>query len=606
MRSFKAHQGNCRSKNRLASGTASPTSASGSAPSPTSASGTAPSPTSASGTAPPPTSATGREPGAFNEQPKEPPNEKLKVSQLAAIKLLNDKLPQNVPMEHHIVLSGLRAFDSTFKQAYKLMAGLVHPDKNNGSEDATEAFKVLANLNDQFSRTSTCIINKNLEKICWMTDAEWEFLQAWNAFKNMPVPPRTKQPPAPAPSSEPGCPGATNVKITGIEIRTEFINKKSILDFLGYTAARRIFNPEKGCVATHLKMLLRRGQLVKGHPDLLKITVCSYRVMKNGLKQRRQSGINVFEGDVPPHVSAVLAHELKGGIPKGMVGKSVFSVGGKLVRTVCRWGLKGVDIDAQRCYTTLRDAHAPPELARPRMKEYLADIDAVNQFITDETKSCKEAKHIITAIGNGQRVDPAMFSEKAYAWLKDFQDENIAIMEHNAKQMPEIRSKFPDGRPGLLSFQSDIDQDNEAAEMDKIDDVNASNEWDGIFFFLDDQPPEKKLAECQAKMKHLTLKIKPYEDPLVMGQRKYPFLDWTTNNMAAVQWLDVWDRCLDLVGSAERCRVNDLLFGDFLRGRGSGLIISIPGTNTYEMWDDDERCWCQDVTDNELATKPPS
>ena len=88
--------------------------------------------------------------------------------------------------------------------------------------------------------------------------------------------------------------------------------------------------------------------------------------------QRRQTGVNVFEDEIPPDVKAALAHEIKAKLPHSMIGKSVFSVGGKLVRTVCRNGLKGADIDAELCLTTLRNAHAPPEVQRDTMKGYLA------------------------------------------------------------------------------------------------------------------------------------------------------------------------------------------------------------------------------------------
>ena len=171
-----------------------------------------------------------------------------------------------------------------------------------------------------------------------------------------------------------------------------------------------------------------------------------------------------------------------------------------------------------------------------------------------------------------------------------------------ARKQPALRAKFNDDFKGLLTFQAALDADAEAEEIDKIDDIGASNEYDGVYFFLDGMSADAKLVECQAKVSVLKLNIKLYEDPLECGKRKYPLLDWTPNKMSLEEWLDTWDQCLKYIGSPEKCRTNDCLFGDFIRGRSGGLIISIPGTNTFEAWDDDQRCWLQDVTDADIVS----
>ena len=57
---------------------------------------------------------------------------------------------------------------------------------------------------------------------------------------------------------------------------------------------------------------------------LLEIVVCSYRVVLHGLRQRRQTGVKVFDNDVPDYVMEALRHEYKSGLPESMIGKSVF------------------------------------------------------------------------------------------------------------------------------------------------------------------------------------------------------------------------------------------------------------------------------------------
>ena len=80
--------------------------------------------------------------------------------------------------------------------------------------------------------------------------------------------------------------------------------------------------------------------------------------------------------------------------------------------------------------------------------------------------------------------------------------------------------------------------DREAKEINEIDDTTASNEWDGVFFFLERGTAEQILAECQAKMEHLTLRIKPYPVPLESAKEKYPMLDWAAENpMSPEEWL---------------------------------------------------------------------
>ena len=338
-----------------------------------------------------------------------------------------------------------------------------------------------------------------------------------------------------------------------MQIRRELVNKWAILDFLQYTAARRIFHPAKGCIATHLKHILLRGKTVPGRPDLLEIVVCSYRVVRHGLRQRRQSGVKVFEGEIPDFVKEALRHEYSRTVqlPEAVMGKSVFSVGGKLVRTICRSGLKGVDVDAERCYSTLRDSAAPANLRRETLKHYLAHVADMTEWIASKCKiSDKEAKLLVTAVGNGAAISES-FPDDVRAWLQDFKQDNIRIMEHNALEKPALRAKFPDGFKGLLTFQAALDADAEAEEIDKIDEIGASNEYDGIYFFLEGMSAEAKLAECRAKMSVLKLNIKAYEDPLDCGKRKYPHLGWTPNKMSSVEWLDTWDQCLKYIGQPD-------------------------------------------------------
>ncbi len=212
----------------------------------------------------------------------------------------------------------------------------------------------------------------------------------------------------------------------------------------------------------------------------------------------------------------------------------------------------------------------------------------------------ERSRESFTAVGNGQHIDKSL-PESLRDWLEEFQSDNLRITKYNAEQMPQLRAKFPPDHQGLLSFRAAIDADKEADEIDKIDSVHACNEWDGVYFFLNGMSAEAKLSECQAAVSHLKFRIKEYDEPIAAGKAKYPDLDWTRNKMPAADWLDTWDQCLQHMGYPDRRRANDCLFGDFLRGRSSGLIIAIPGTNTYETWDDDDRSWLQDVTDADIV-----
>ena len=130
---------------------------------------------------------------------------------------------------------------------------------------STSAFQALGELNDKFGTSSNARLTKIIAGVRWMTDAEWNFTLAWYASKNLPRPGRTMHPP---PSSGPSVPpsgsSADEAKIINVQVRTEFVNKQSIFDFLAYTAARRIFTPGKGSIAAHLRVILQRGRPVRG------------------------------------------------------------------------------------------------------------------------------------------------------------------------------------------------------------------------------------------------------------------------------------------------------------------------------------------------------
>jgi hypothetical protein len=318
------------------------------------------------------------------------------------------------------------------------------------------------------------------------------------------------------------------------------------MEFMSYTAARRARHPKKGALAQVLNVLLMRGQVVTGDPDLLKITVVSYMNRKHGFHTRRQSGVRVFHGDdLPDDVEEALAHEIARGIPEGMRGKSVFHIGERLVRVVCRQGLDVLDLDLRRCYTHLRYLHAPAELQGQLkcFQQLLADpkfltakLAALEQVSEDDMKT------MITAAGNMQRISPRA-NGTVEEWLQTFKKENGLVIEANKAKHADLyeRVKASNPRHADLTFISIIDQHLEAEVINKIDNPHASNEYDGVvFFFKTGDEADSILQQAAALVEPMHLSVKPYGNPLELAKQKYPNLDWDHVNSMEKHRHRVW------------------------------------------------------------------
>jgi hypothetical protein len=194
---------------------------------------------------------------------------------------------------------------------------------------------------------------------------------------------------------------------------------------------------------------------------------------KGDLKSRRQTGIKVFGDELPPELLGAFEREFKLGIPKAHIGKSVFHLGDRLVRVVCRTGCGFVDVDLQRAYTHLRLLHARPHLELPLMRAYMEDPVAATAALAAKHKvEPKAMKTLITAAGNQQRLDPRQFADKdVYIWLLGFQKENEAIIDDEIEQRPLLFKEVDEACSfnSKLSFMSRVDQDREAEVVNRFD-----------------------------------------------------------------------------------------------------------------------------------------
>ena len=101
-------------------------------------------------------------------------------------------------------------------------------------------------------------------------------------------------------------------------------------------------------------------------------------ISKHGLLCRGQSGLGIF-GPVPPgDVQKHFARELHLGVPRTMMGKSIFSFN-RLIRSVVWTGIPRVlvDLDIRKCFTQLRFLNAPSHLQDPELLQYLQNDKAI-------------------------------------------------------------------------------------------------------------------------------------------------------------------------------------------------------------------------------------
>ena len=370
---------------------------------------------------------------------------------------------------------GVRCFDLDAKGSYKMMLLLTHPDKHGDSPESTEGFKSLGKRwNNVRARQDSELAA--LKDVSWRFDEELLVMTLWREFKDLPPPGVFTKPPLPtakgkAKDKEPPAAGADVPDIV-YDIREELISKKAILEFLTFTAARRARHHSKGSVAVVLETLLRRGRPVFGNPDLLALTVISYRATSHhGLLTRRQTGIRVFKGQIPDDVAAAVKHEVDRGIFRGSIGKSPFHVGDRLTRVVCRHGLGMVDLDLQRCYTHLRHINADEGISRDRMAELCANpVEITEKLASMEGISAKSMKQRITAAANMQALAECKCVE-VFEWLKQFKAENGLIIRSEIAKRPELHGKFlAMGKHNAdLAFMSAIDADREAVIVDRFD-----------------------------------------------------------------------------------------------------------------------------------------
>ena len=140
---------------------------------------------------------------------------------------------------------GIRVFDMAPKAAYGRMARLTHPDKVPAElkESAKRAFQHLSRNWADFGKPKQQEL-AHFRSLPWRFEEEALLARLWCEHSGLPVPPATNGPP-PAHNQE-----QKREKFTGeYEVRREYISRKSIMEFLSFTAARRARHPEKGSLA---------------------------------------------------------------------------------------------------------------------------------------------------------------------------------------------------------------------------------------------------------------------------------------------------------------------------------------------------------------------
>ena len=247
------------------------------------------------------------------------------------MRLASIKVPPHLKVGKLAIL-GVRIYpDQTLKVAHRTMLVHIHPDKHHNSPQANAAFRALQVAYGDCEALPPRAIT-SFRQIPWRSPEETELLKLLHQLSGIQPLPEHPLPPA-APAAAPaaaraadpaGGTGSQNKKEKGkgkgkgkgpsasatcgnegpdiYNIRTEYINKAAIIEFLSHTAARRARHPNKGSLAQNLEVLLRRGHPVPGDSDILEIVVVSYMNRRFGLATRRQTGIRVFGSEIPDDV----------------------------------------------------------------------------------------------------------------------------------------------------------------------------------------------------------------------------------------------------------------------------------------------------------------
>ena len=537
----------------------------------------------------------------------------LHLIRIAAVKLALRTVPDHLPAALMATL-GVRVFDGSLDACFKIMKLYVHPDKHSNSSisgDAELAFKLIGPSMEACKHMARQL--SSFRALPWRFPEEIELLRLVNLRKGIDVSLDFAAPPAPpAPKTAKAAPKAASKSRANAkphhgsslsapddyDIRIEYVNKAAILEFLSRTAARRIRHQEKGSMVQNLEVLLRRGQPVHGEKDVLSITVVSYMKKKFGLSTRRQTGIKVFGDNLPDDVAKAIQFEVDHGVPQGMIGKSVFHMGERLLRVVARAGLDVMDMDLGRCYTHLRYLHAPPEVRDKldHMSQLLADPPALTaKLATLEGVLDNDMKGMITKASNMQRL-PEVNNVVVRQWLEGFKSDNKVLIDAEILVHADLYAKVCETNPlhPSLTFMSCLDQSRESTVIQKIDSVTASNEYDGILhFFTVGDKADIIYKEAAALVEPLRLVIKPYPDPVTLARQKYPKLDWDHINIERpLDWLRNFRQCrLALARGVEAVRQLDTVFGDVVRGATQFHAHQPPGADKFELWDENTHRW---------------
>ncbi|CAE8616068.1 unnamed protein product [Polarella glacialis] len=285
---------------------------------------------------------------------------------------------------------GLRCGLGGHKASLRAMRLYTHPDKNGRSAESTAASHQLADISRDFENMST----RSLKQFRDLTScySQEEDLVARLADANG-FPRLTRMPSANA-ESDPRCPPGPDV--SALPPQYELIDLQSIEDIMNMTASRTFMLPCGSPLFNFLDLVRRRASLNPlVAPGIGRIQVPLYEGQcVDGLRGRGFTGCS---SATPPGFAA----EAVLSIPQAYVGASVFQFP-KVVKYICRRGLRTIDVDAASCYYNIL-ANLMKELhieATPIILSYLNDRAAMLHWCCQDYQvSGDEAKRLFLRIG---------------------------------------------------------------------------------------------------------------------------------------------------------------------------------------------------------------
>ena len=490
--------------------------------------------------------------------------------------------------DSHIIL-GLRVGlqQKTVTGIAKHMRLLCHPDKNPGNARATDAMHALQDALDEHQNLTPaqiCMMQGSLDRV----PEEMVVMQILSELNGTPPPTGFR--------TSPEAHDVPDTVTVAYEFRKEYFSLPAVYTFLERTAARRLRTPAKGSFARALLSVLDRGQPTDD-PNILEITVVLYQFTVNGYRKRRQSGIKAlhdyFAGELPHDIVEATKHEKD----SSFAGKSIFHTWGKLLRCVCRTGLKGVEVDLKRAFFSLRYYSLPAGLQSKckSVRTYVCDTDTfMSDMMTVTGYTADAIKGAVTSAGNlgtkHRGMHPALED-----FCNCFKKENKMIMEYMTGEHKELWARCRANGVGLLSFMAIIDHDQEADVVDKFDKTNGMtccNEYDGCYFFFVEYP-QNLLQMIQEIVKPHQVGIKVLDDPLTCAKTKYPLYDWDhINDTPPHEYILLRSKCADaLWRGAAFVRNLDTIFARFVMSSTTICFNVGRAVGDIEVWNDGARRW---------------